>query len=278
MTRHAAAQRAFFALPLEQKMTIVANENNRGYTPFAEETLDPANSSVGDRKEGLYFGREVGANSSEAQLPLHGPNQWPSDNLVPGYRAVVEEYMEFMRHLGFRLLRILAISLNLPQPEYFHKFFERPMVALRPLHYVAEVSDEVAGRFAAGAHTDYGFCTLLHAPTPGLQIFWKSTWIDVPPKPNAFVVNLGDMLERWTSKHYASTIHRVVNPRGLDRYSCAYFFEPSFDTVVEALTVGRAAGSPVTFPPITSGEYLLSRYAETHAGYKEKMDAGVAKT
>ena len=76
---HADAQRRFFALPLAQKMTIAADENNRGYTPVAEETLDPANSIVGDGKEGLYFGREVAAGDADATVPLHGPNQWPAE-------------------------------------------------------------------------------------------------------------------------------------------------------------------------------------------------------
>lgn len=142
----------------------------------------------------------------------------------------------------------------------------------------AEVSNEAGGQFAAGAHTDYGCLTLLWAPSPGLQIYLNQSWIDVPPMPNAFVVNLGDMLQRWTAGKYASTLHRVVNPGGKDRYSCAFFFEPSFDTLVEEVPGCREEGQPPRFPPITSGAYLLSRYAETHAGYKEKMDSGVAKT
>lgn len=135
INQHSEMQKTFFSLPLELKMTIVQNENNRGYTPVAEETLDPAHSTAGDSKEGLYFGREVPAGSSEASLPLHGPNQWPADDLVPGYRGVVETYMAAMTDLGFRLLPVLALSLGLPQ-DYFNKFFERPMLALRPLHYM----------------------------------------------------------------------------------------------------------------------------------------------
>lgn len=152
------AQRRFFALPLEQKQAIAANKAYRwvgdaqlskgrkqclidalpdacllpsssrsGFTPFAEETLDPAGSRRGDTHEGLYFGRHVEQGSAEAQLPLHGPNQWPAEELVPGYRAATEAYQEAVTALGHRLLRLLGTSLGLG-PHGFDPFFTRPMV------------------------------------------------------------------------------------------------------------------------------------------------------
>ena len=99
-------------------------------------------------------GREVPAGSPEAELPLHGPNVWPPEALVPGFHAATEAYFSELSALGFRLLWLLAESLGLP-PDYFDSKFDRPMVFLRPLRYSAEVSRPGDGVFGAGAHTDY---------------------------------------------------------------------------------------------------------------------------
>ncbi|GFR50656.1 hypothetical protein Agub_g12905, partial [Astrephomene gubernaculifera] len=245
-------QRALFSQPMETKMALLQDSNNRGYTPFREETLDPARQKHGDTKEGFYFGREVPADSPEASKPLHGPNQWPDPALLPHYRQVTWQYYEALYQLALRLLPLLALSLGLPA-DYFAPFFQRPTVALRPLHYAAEVSEPGAGVFGAGAHTDYGMITILATEeVPGLQIWLPherghmraqpcapgalrgeegegagcGRWWDVPPLPGTFVINLGDLLERWTNGHYRSTLHRVINTSGRERYSIAFFFEP----------------------------------------------------
>lgn len=271
-------QRKFFSLPLEQKMRILADVNNRGYTPLGDETLDPTDSKAPDTHEGLYFGREVAPDSEEARLPLHGPNQWPPEEELglPGYRAAVLAYFDALHGLGMRLLRVLALALGLPA-DHFGPCFSRPMLALRPLHYPATRSRPEEGLFAAGAHTDYGMLTLLSTDdVPGLQLFSKERrWVDVPPLPGAFIVNLGDMLQRWTGGLFASTLHRVVNREGRERYSLPFFFEPNFDTVVEVLPCCRTPDT-LAYPPVTSGQWLLDRYAATHAGYSSKMKEGAA--
>jgi isopenicillin N synthase-like dioxygenase len=280
---HAAAQRRFFSLPPDRKSTILADANNRGYTPPGDETLDPKHSSQGDAKEGLYFGREVPADHPDAVLPLHGPNQWPDEAVLglPGYRDTVEAYLKAVTALGMRLLPVVATALGL-SPTAFEPYFHKPMTFLRPLRYPPVRSDEAKGQFAAGAHSDYGFLTLLWTDgTPGLQIQYKGDWIDVtPPKVDTeggvFIVNLGDMLERWSGGRFASTVHRVINPSGAERHSCAFFFEPFFDAVVEPVP-GSSEEALQKYPAITSGRYLLDKYAATHAAYAEKMETGEAK-
>lgn len=261
---------AAFALPEAEKQKLLADENNRGYTPFAEETLDPDNQSRGDTKEGFYFGREVPADDPEAALPLHGPNQWPSEALLPGFRAAVTSYFDALTDLGHKLLRLLALALKLPG-DYFDPMFVKPMVALRPLHYSAEVSVPTDGVLGCGAHSDYGMLTILATDSvPGLQAHFNGSWHDVQPVPGAFIINLGDMLERWTNGLFRSTLHRVVNTAGRERYSCAFFFEPNFNTQVKVLPCCVSEERPAAYPPTTAGEHLLSKYAATHAGY----DAG----
>lgn len=264
---HHAASRAFFSLPLAQKMHVLADANNRGYTPAREETLDPGNQTTGDTKEGLYFGREVAATSQEASLPLHGPNQWPDEDLVPGFRSAMEAYMEAMAQLGKQLVQLLALGLGLPE-SWFDDKFSKPMMFLRPLKYEPEASNPTQGVYGCGAHTDYGMLTILWTDgNPGLQLHLEGEWRDMPPLPEALNVNLGDMLERWTNGLYRSTLHRVVNPRGAERYSTPFFFEPNFDTQVEALPSCCGPDSPPKYPPTTSGQHLLEKYAQTHAGY-----------
>ncbi|CAD7697646.1 unnamed protein product [Ostreobium quekettii] len=185
-----------FALPIAEKMAMLQDVNNRGYTPMAEETLDPGAQSAPDTKEGFYFGREVALGSEEASKPLHGPNQWPDEASVPGFRDGATQYYEALRGLAMRLLRLFARALNLA-PEFFDDKFTRPIVSLRPLHYSAQVSQPEAGTFGAGAHTDYGMLTILATDdTPGLQIHVGGQWIDVPPQHGTFIINIGDLLER----------------------------------------------------------------------------------
>lgn len=273
--------KAAFALPQEEKDRLLADENNRGYTPFAEETLDPEHQTRGDTKEGFYFGRDIPSNDPEASLPLHGPNQWPSEELLPGFRATITAYFEALTALAHKLLRLLALSLQLPG-DYFDPMFVKPMVALRPLHYSAEVSAPTEGVFGCGAHSDYGMLTILATDgVPGLQAHLQGSWVDVAPVPGAFIINLGDMLERWTNGLFKSTLHRVVNTVGKERYSCAFFFEPNFNTRVEVLPCCVSEHRPAAYPPTTAGEHLLGKYAQTHAGYdvnhKQERLAGVGQ-
>jgi isopenicillin N synthase-like dioxygenase len=93
--------KAFFDQPHEFKAHLLADANNRGYTPYQEETLDPSTQTQGDTKEGLYFGREVPKGDPEATIPLHGPNQWPDAEVLPHFRAAVEAYFEACTSLGF---------------------------------------------------------------------------------------------------------------------------------------------------------------------------------
>ena len=113
-------------------------------------------------------------------------------SLLPGYRNVVEEYIARMTDLGFRILEIIAQSLGF-EKSYLHEHFDDPMTFLRPLMYLPVESNEGAGYFACGSHTDYGCITILYAPESGLQV-WDShsgEWIDVEPLGDGFVVNIG---------------------------------------------------------------------------------------
>ncbi|DBB09057.1 TPA: hypothetical protein ACH3X3_007680 [Trebouxia sp. C0006] len=258
--------RAFFDLPLKEKLLILADSNGRGYTPFSAESLDPEHQSQGDTKEGLVFGREVPADGEEANLPLHGPNQWPPEGLLPGYKAAMQAYMDAIRGLADRLLPLIAIALQLPT-DFFDMHFDKPMIALRPLHYSAQTSLPDEGIYGAGAHTDYGLLTVLATDeNPGLQICTEGKWAAVRPVPGTFIINLGDMLERWTNGYFRSTLHRVVNCVGKERYSTAFFYNPNFNARVECLPQCCKIEA-AKFPPTTSGQHVLDMYAAANKGH-----------
>ncbi|KAJ7546118.1 hypothetical protein O6H91_08G025400 [Diphasiastrum complanatum] len=263
----------FFSLPLEEKMKVLQDKNNRGYTPYAEEMLDPDKQSRGDSKEGYYIGVEILETDTRAKKPLHGPNLWPSSSLLPGWREIMEKYFEESLILSRKLIKLLALALYLDE-SYFNKpgMLDDPMAALRLLHYSAERSIPELGILGAGAHCDYGMLTLLATDSvPGLQICRQKDatpqiWEDVLPLEGAYVVNLGAMLERWSNGLFRATLHRVANP-GKERYSIAFFMEPNFDCLVECLPTCHSDINPPKYPPMISGHYLLGRYIVTHNGF-----------
>jgi isopenicillin N synthase-like dioxygenase len=166
---------------------------------------------------------------------------WPPEALLPGWRAVMQAYFDACAALGMRLTRLLGDALGTPAGFFDEPGrFDAPQLFLRLLRYAPEASAPGEGVFGAGAHTDYGMITLLatdeHA---GLQIQPRAgaddandaaddgagAWYDVAPRRGAFIVNLGDMLERWTNGAFRSTRHRVVTrPHGQQRFSIPFFF------------------------------------------------------
>ncbi|KAI4379388.1 hypothetical protein MLD38_005695 [Melastoma candidum] len=262
----------FFDLPLSEKMRVLRNEKHRGYTPLLDELLDPDNQLHGDYKEGYYIGVEVPEDDPEANKPFYGPNVWPDSGVLPGWREIMEKYHRETLEVARRVARIIALALDL-DIDFFDKpeMLGKPIATLRLLRYGSgQISDPSQGIFGAGAHSDYGLITLLATDdVPGLQICkdrdaTPRIWEDVAPIKGAFIVNLGDMLERWSNCIFKSTLHRVLG-NGQERYSIAYFMEPSHDCLVECLPTCKSEKNPPMFPPITCATYLSQRYSDTHA-------------
>ena len=269
----------FFDLPIYEKKSVSDSTLTRGYTAIREETLDPAKQTTGDTKEGFYVNiLDIPTYDSRYNpSKLNGPNQWPTAETCPSmknhnkFKTTMLTYMEKVMALTLSVSRLIAESLGLPADFFDASLVHEPMASLRLLHYEATPSDTDAGIYACGAHSDYGMITiLLTDENDGLQIFDKrgcQEWISVPTVPGCFVVNLGDMLEQWTNQKYCSTLHRVINISGRERYSVPFFSGPAFDTVVKCLDVCCSEDNPPHYPPTTSGEYLLSKYRQTHADF-----------
>ena len=254
--------RRFFALPRAAKdaMAIGRSPCHSGYVGFAAETLD--RTVGGDQKESLDIGVDRSADHREvrAGTPLHGPAQWPD---LPGFRDDILAYMNAAMETLHVVMGGLALALDLPR-DYFRPLYRDPLCWLRLLHY-PPVSSSAQDGPGCGAHTDYGSVTLLaEDAVGGLQVQARDgRWLDVSTEPGTLVVNLGDMIARWTNDRYVSTPHRVVRPADRDRYSLPFFTAPDFHTVVECIPSCQAE-RPARYSPITAGEYMLSRFDDTH--------------
>ncbi|WP_296262651.1 MULTISPECIES: 2-oxoglutarate and iron-dependent oxygenase domain-containing protein [unclassified Pseudomonas] len=260
----AAAQR-FFAQPLTDKLKIdiIQGRHHRGYGAIATEQLDPDLPS--DLKETFDMGLHLPADHPDvmAGKPLRGPNRHPD---LPGWQRLMEQHYLDMQDLASTLLRAMTPALGIER-DFFDQRFKQPVSVLRMIHYPPRHTATSAQQQGAGAHTDYGCVTLLYQDVAGgLQVRdVRGHWADAPPITGTFVVNLGDMMARWSNDRYVSTLHRVISPLGVDRYSMPFFAEPHPDTQVQCLPGCTDAEHPPRYPPTTCAEFLLSRFADTYA-------------
>lgn len=224
--------RQFFAQSPVEKSRIHMNKGGRawrGYFPVGDELT----SGVPDRKEGIYFGSELGESDDRVkrQLPLHGRNQFPEGlNL----RSAVIEYIQAVTQLGQTVLELLARGLGLSESFFMDHYTRDSTVLFRIFNYPANAAlENDPDRWGVGAHTDYGLLTLLKQDhIGGLQVRHGDGWIEVPDIENSFVCNVGDMLERLTNGRYLSALHRARNASSQDRISMPLFLDPNFDAVL----------------------------------------------
>lgn len=256
-----SASRRFHALPPEAKREIAMNAFHRGYmAPNTSmiETSSVARVTRPNYSESFMLMHEVSADDKRFGTPLNGPNQWPAD--LPGFRNAVLAYDTALRRFCGRLLRPIALALDLPA-DALAPYFRQPTTFLRMLHYPPQPADAPDDAFGSAPHTDYGFITILAQDNAGgLEVRPRDgDWIAAPPVPGSFVVNVADMLARWTNDRWQSTPHRVKNVSGGNRYSCPYFFDMDLDCTVACLDTCQSAANPTRYQPIRYGDYLLQR-------------------
>ena len=251
---------AFFALPLEQRLAVSIQNSrcNRGYEPMQRQRLEPG--APPDLKEGFYLGPDLPEDHPNVRAGLfnQGPNQWPA--ALPGFKPAMEAYFAALNGIAAQLMRAMARSLGLP-PDHFDAFCREPLAIMRLLHYPPQPANPQPGEKGCGAHTDWGCLTLLwQDDAGGLQVQVRGEWVDAPPIPGTFVVNIADMFARWTNDRYRSTPHRVINRSGRDRYSIPFFFEGNPEHTVSVLPGCVPAGEPPRYKPITVSEHLAAMY------------------
>ena len=220
------AARRLFALPDEAKRAVHVERSpcRRGYEGPGTQTLDEG--SPADHKESFIVSNELGPTHPLviAGVPNQGPNQWPAG--LPGFRTQMLAYQAAMIGLGRRLMGLLARSVELPSA-HFDDGLREPQCAVRLLRYPPHPADAGANLLGAGAHTDWGSLTiLLQDGLGGLEVMnADGDWIRAAPVAGSFVINIGQMMERFTAGLYRANLHRVRNDARQARYSVATFFE-----------------------------------------------------
>ena len=184
------------------------------------------------------------------------PTLWPA---LEGFKMAWCNYYEAMENLAQRIMAAFAEALDLSS-SYFDTFISQPISALRALHYPPTGVHAHVGQQRAGAHTDYGSLTILlpESGRSGLQISHEGVWVDVPAPEGCFVINIGDLMEHWTSGRWVSTLHRVVaRPNQPSRKSLAYFHQPDWEAKITPIS-GQSEKS------VVSGPYLMNKFKSTN--------------
>ncbi|KAF1813558.1 putative gibberellin 20 oxidase [Eremomyces bilateralis CBS 781.70] len=254
----------FFALPAATKQALHRSQSKclRGYESVGEQKLE---AGISDQKEGFMIGPDLPAENGY----LQGPNQWPSEEAAPGFREVYMAYFDVMRNLSKTVFRLMALSLDLDE-RYFDEFVgSKDTISMCRAHRYPPTTPEMAKTSRGiGAHTDFGALTLLlQDDVGGLEVFHKptGTWHNVQPVKDAFVVNIGDMMERWTNNTYTSTLHRVISPvTAKDRYSVAFFNEGLPDQLVSCIPTCLKPNEKPLFEPIRVEDHLRARYGNSY--------------
>lgn len=255
----------FFALPSETKLALHMDRSpsNRGYEPLRHQTLEAG--APPDLKEGFYIAEEFPPDHPRMRDRNFnfGVNQWPDD--MPDFRATMMAYHDEMMDLGRRLMAGMALSLDLPE-DYFEDYCTDPLTRLRLLHYPPQPAIADPNEKGCGAHTDFGGITMLmQDENGGLQVLGADgEWIHATPLPDSYIVNLGDMMARWTNDRYRSTMHRVVNLSGRERYSIPFFYSGNPNHPVAAIPTCLAADETPKYPPTTVEAHMREMYARTY--------------
>jgi len=253
---------AFFKLPEAIKREVLkpSGTNPRGYSPIGLKTVGKDRNPA--LKPSLFESFAIGP-AAEG-----GANLWPAQ--LTDFQSAFLSYYAAMEQLAGVILDVFSRSLEVPA-SYFRDRVRQHMSILRANHYPPLQGIPGNGEERAAAHTDATAITILKVDDApgGLQVQLPSgAWVDVPKVEDSFVVNIGDILMRWTNDRYLSTMHRVINPppevaATADRMSIPYFCIPDYDAVVECIPSCEGAGAK--YAPVTAGELLSNRYAVTYS-------------
>jgi isopenicillin N synthase-like dioxygenase len=269
---HAEGQR-FFRQPPEVKRLAAVNARHRGFNALGDAHMYEARKP--DHKEFFSIGLDLPEDDPDvlAGEKLRGPNNWPPG--MPAFRAALEAYYAAMLGCGADLMRAVALSLDV-DADLFVPSYRKPLQRTQIVYYPPQPVELGDDQFGVAPHSDFGCITLLWQDTNGgLEVLERSTrrWIPAPPIPGTLVINVADLLARWTNDRYASTPHRVINRSGRERLSIATFHDPDYQAVVDPRDLGTPEAE-CRYRPILAGEHIVGRI-ERSFGYRKRL-AGAA--
>ncbi len=261
--RNAALE--FFRLPHDIKDAIRVNEYHRGFLGRGGARMQ--DNAKADLKESFIWGLEASQVGNLPPCPLRGPNQWPASHA--GLKPAATAYFEDAHSVAKALMRAFAIGLGLPEDQLL-RGHDRPMSRASMVYYPPQSGETANGRFGVGPHTDFGVLTVLcQDNTGGLEVQGlDGNWIEAPAIDGTLVINVGDLLARWSNDQYRSTPHRVINRSGRERLSLVLAYDPDFDTLIDPAETVQTGMTP-KYDAITCGDYLVARFARAFA-YRKK--------
>ena len=256
-----AIARDFFRRPLAEKQRVRINELHRGFLRVGEAKM--YDGARADLKESFVWGLDVGEDDPDylAGRALVGPNRWP--DFLPEMRPVLVAYLEACNRLGWLLFQAFAAGLGV-EPGTFIRSIAKPVTRASIIYYPPQPPELGSEQFGVAPHTDYGCLTLLNQDSVGgLQVRdRKGDWVTAQPIEGTLVVNVGDLMARWTNDRFASTPHRVVNASGRERFSIGVFVDPDYETPIEPVVL---PGETARYAPTTCGDYILGRLDKAFA-------------
>ena len=265
--RAAAAALDFFRQPKEVKETVSAKLTHRGWHALGDALMYGAEKP--DYKEFFQLGLDLPADDPDvlAGQPLRGANAWPDG--LPEFRRDMETYFDAVAACGQDLLRGVALSLGI-EANFFTDKYAKPLQRTQAVYYPPQPASLGDDQFGVAAHTDFGNITLLwQDDNGGLEVqTLAGDWIAAPPVPGTLVVNVGDLLGRWTNDRYLSTPHRVVNRSGRERISIATFYDPTYTAVIDPRDLGLPDSMESKYEPTTAGAHILGRI-DASFGYRK---------
>lgn len=248
----------FFARPRSFKDKVKINSNHHGYLSIGETKM--ADAVKVDLKESFVWGLDIPDEHTSVleSNPFLGKNQWPEK--MPELRECVYPFFEAGLKCGRDMMRAFALGMEIPE-DSFLKSFNEPIARGSIIYYPPQSPKMGETQFGVSPHTDYGCLTLLwQDQVGGLELQTSGgEWVKAKPIKDTLVVNVGDLLMRWSNNIFKSTLHRVINRKAVKRHSMVIAWDPNFETVVDPSLVCQK-GSEIFYPPVTCGEYILSRF------------------
>jgi isopenicillin N synthase-like dioxygenase len=264
------AARFFFALPEAVRMRpelLTSPSQTRGYMTLRARHYP--STGAPDEMEAFKVQLELPADDRDivAGNRIHQLNRWPQG--YPEFRATVLDYFAEMTRLSTELLRAFALALDLPE-NYFLQFYRKPMTQLSLLHYPPQAPSAPEDEYGIRPHADAtAFTILAQDEVGGLDVKGAADrWIRAVPIPGTYVINIGNMMARWTNDRFASTLHRVFNRTGRERYSVPFFGIPDFDAVVSCLPTCEGPENPAKYRPMHAGEFTVRKFSTDWTGQK----------
>lgn len=253
----------FFRSSEANKATVLVSESHRGWLKPGGAKMDVTAKS--DLKESFIWGHE---NNHTDEHPLRGDNQWPI--FMPELRSAAMTYFDQAHDVASILMRGFALGLKLDE-NFFLQTANQPLSRASFVYYPAQPVDSGQEQFGVAPHTDFGVLTVLcQDDTGGLQVQdINGEWIHAPPIEGTLVVNVADLLSRWTAGEYKSTPHRVVNASGRERLSLVLAFDPNPETMIDANDI---PGLTAVEEPITCGDYLTWRFERAFSYRQSKKE------